>query len=64
MSFLRRGALGVWDFIVGDDWVTAAGVVVALGATAAIAGAGVSAWWVMPVAIVAILCLSLRRAAR
>jgi hypothetical protein len=56
--------LGVWDFIVGDDWVTAAGVVVALGATAAIAGAGVSAWWVMPVAIVAILCLSLRRAAR
>ena len=63
MSFLRRGVLGVWDFIVGDDWVTAAGVVVALGATAAIAGAGVSAWWVMPVAIVAILCLSLRRAA-
>ncbi|MGI8573469.1 MAG: hypothetical protein ACR2L9_12705 [Solirubrobacteraceae bacterium] len=62
MSLVRRTGLAVWDFIVGDDWITAAGVVVALGATAAIAGAGVPAWWVMPVAIVAILALSLRRA--
>jgi len=62
VSLVRRTGLAVWDFIVGDDWITAAGVVVALGATAAIAGAGVPAWWVMPVAIVAILALSLRRA--
>ncbi|MDQ6818958.1 MAG: hypothetical protein M3076_01245 [Actinomycetota bacterium] len=62
MSLVRRTGLAVWDFIVGDDWTTAAGVVVALGATAAIAGAGVPAWWVMPVAIVAILALSLKRA--
>lgn len=62
MSLVRRTGLAVWDFIVGDDWITAAGVVVALGATAAIAGAGVPAWWVMPVAIVAILALSLKRA--
>ena len=62
MSLVRRTVLAIWDFIVGDDWVTAAGVVVALGATAAIAGTGTPAWWVMPVAIVAILALSLRRA--
>jgi hypothetical protein len=62
VSVARRTALGIWDFIVGDDWVTAAGVVVALGATALIAGAGAPAWWVMPVAVVAILALSLRRA--
>jgi hypothetical protein len=59
------GALvSVWDFFVGDDWVTAVGVVAALGATALIAGATSSAWWVMPIAVVALLALSLRRAAR
>ena len=60
ISFLR----GVWEFVVGDDWVTAAGVVVALGLTAIVAGAGVAAWWVMPPAVVGLLALSLRRAAR
>jgi len=60
---VRAAALWVWAFVVGDDWVTAAGVVVALGVTAIIAGAGAPAWWVMPVAVVALLVLSLRRAA-
>jgi hypothetical protein len=54
----------VWEFVVGDDPLTAFGVVVALGATALIAGAGAPAWWVMPVAVLALLALSLRRAAR
>lgn len=64
MSRLRAIALGAWEFIVGDDWVTALGVVVALGVTAIIAGAHATAWWVMPVAVVGLLVLSLRRAAR
>lgn len=62
-NVLVRAVLWVWDFIVGDDWVAAAGVIVGLGLTAAIAGAGASAWWVMPVAVVALLAISLRRAA-
>ena len=64
MSWLVRAALAVWDFVVGDDPFIALGVVVALGATALIAGAGAAAWWVMPVAALALLGLSLRRAAR
>jgi hypothetical protein len=64
MSRLRAIALGVWDFVVGDDWRTAAGVVVALGITCAVAGTAVAAWWIMPVAVLLILALSLRRAAR
>jgi hypothetical protein len=60
---IRGAALGIWDFVVGDDWISAAGVVVGIGATALVASAGVSAWWVLPVAVVAILALSLRRAA-
>jgi len=54
----------VWEFVVGDDPVTALGVVVALGATALIAGAGAPAWWVMPLAVLVLLALSLRRAVR
>jgi hypothetical protein len=52
-----------WDFVVGDDWRSAAGVVVAIGATAALVAAGVDAWWLMPAAVAAVLWLSLRRAA-
>ncbi len=64
MNRLKRFVLGLWEFIVGDDWVTAAGVVVALGLTAAVAGTGASAWWIMPLAVVGLLALSLRRAGR
>ena len=53
-----------WDFVVGDDWRSAAGVVLAIGVTAALVAAGVDAWWLMPVAVAAVLWLSLRRAAR
>jgi hypothetical protein len=52
-----------WDFIVGDDWRSAAGVVIAIGVTAVLVEAGVDAWWLMPVAVGGVLWLSLRRAA-
>ena len=46
-----------WDFIIGDDWLAAAGVAVALGVTAALA-----AWWVLPPAVALVLGFSLYRA--
>jgi hypothetical protein len=64
MSWLVRAARAVWDFVVGDDPWTAVGVAVALGATALLAGTGAAAWWVMPLAVVVLLALSLRRAVR
>ncbi len=64
MTRARRFGLAVWDFIVGDDWRTAFGVALALGVTALVATAGVSAWWVMPLAVLGLLALSIRRAAR
>lgn len=51
------------DFVVGDDWRTALGVVVALGITAVFASGGIAAWWVMPVAVCLLLALSLWRVA-
>jgi hypothetical protein len=56
--------LGVWEFVVGDDWRAAVGVALALGVTAVVATTDVAAWWIMPLAVLAILVLSLRRAAR
>jgi hypothetical protein len=55
---------GVWEFVVGDDWRTAIGVALALASTALVAAVGISAWWVMPLAVLGLLALSLRRAAR
>jgi hypothetical protein len=63
MSYVVRAARAIWDFVVGDDPITALGVVFALGLTAAIAAAGAAAWWTMPAAVVALLVVSLRRAA-
>ena len=57
------GAFG-WDFIVGDDWRVAVGVVAALAGTAGLAAARVPAWWFLPVTVLVLLGVSLRRAIR
>jgi hypothetical protein len=64
VSATTSALLAVWEFVVGDDWRTAVGVVLALALTAAIAGAGVAAWWVTPLAVLALLALSIRRELR
>jgi hypothetical protein len=61
---VRAAALAVWGFIVGEDWRTAVGVVLALALTSLVAALNVAAWWVMPLAVPMILALSLRRASR
>ena len=48
-----------WDFVVGDDWVAAAGVVAGLALTGALA-----AWWVLPFVVALVLAITLVRAAR
>jgi hypothetical protein len=64
VSRVRGFGAFVWDFVVGDDWRTAVGVVVALGVTAVAAGSGVTAWWIVPVATLGLLVASLWRAGR
>jgi len=64
VSWISRSFLAVWEFVVGDDPLTALGVAGALGVTAAVAGTGASAWWIMPIAVVLLLALSLWRASR
>jgi hypothetical protein len=60
-----RNFLRFWyDFIVGDDWIVAAGAVLALVVTALLTQRGVNVWWVMPGAVVVLLAASIGRETR
>jgi hypothetical protein len=55
----------VVDFVFGDDWRMAAGVAVALLATALLSRlTAISSWWLVPLVVAVLLALSLRRALR
>jgi hypothetical protein len=64
MKWLGRFGRFWWDFVIGDDWLVAVLVAVAIGATAVLAAASVAAWWLLPLAVPLVLWLSLRRAIR
>ena len=61
---MKRFGAFWWNFIVGDDWRVAAGIALAFALTALLATTSVPAWWLLPVAVAAVLWLSLRRVAR
>ena len=64
MLYLKNFLLFWYDFIVGDDWVIAAGVVIALVVSALLARRDLNAWWLMPVAVALLLVISLWRETR
>ena len=53
-----------YDFVIGDDWVLAAGVVLALAVTALVASVSSTVWWIVPAAIAVLLPLSVWRGTR
>src|SRR5882762_2393698 len=53
-----------WDFVVGDDWRVAVGLAAAIALTWALERGGVSAWWLLPLAVALLLSGSIRREAR
>ena len=64
MSHLGAFGRFWWNFVVGDDWRIAAGIVVAVGITWALSHNGVNAWWLLPLAVAVLLAASLWRATR
>ena len=63
MKQLRSFGAFWYDFIVGDDWRLAAGVVAGLALTAILVHvARVNAWWAILVVALATLVWSLHRA--
>ena len=61
---LRRFGLFWYDFIVGDDWRIAVGVVITLAIAALAAHAGLAMWWFVPLAVAGLAAWSLHRATR
>jgi hypothetical protein len=59
---MRRFATFWWDFLIGDDWRLAAGVLIAIGATVLLQRAGLDPWWLLPPAVALLLMRSLWRA--
>ena len=53
-----------YRFIVGDDWTIAATVLVTLVVIALLLRAGLQPWWLLPVVVIVVLGVSLRRARR
>lgn len=65
LSRLRAFGAFWYDFIIGDDWRVALGVASALAATYLLSHhSTLATWWIVPVAVLALLPLSLRRAIR
>jgi hypothetical protein len=62
LDFLRSFVAFWYDFVVGDDWTVAAGVLVLLVVCGGLAHLGVAATWlVMTLGVAAILGFSLWR---
>jgi len=64
MRFLAGFGRFWWDFIVGDDWLVAAGLLLAVVLTWLLSHNGVNAWWLLPAAVALLLAGSLWRATR
>lgn len=64
LRWLQNFALFWYDFIVGDDWTVAAGVIVALALTGLLVHVHASAWWLPPIAVILLLGASVWRVAR
>ncbi len=55
MNFLVRFGAFWYDFIVGDDWTVAVGVVVALAITALFSQMHIVGWIWLPLAVMVLL---------
>jgi len=63
-SWIAAVAKFLYDFIVGDDWTVAAAVGIGLIVSAILNVNNLPAWWLIPVIVVVMLGVSLRRASR
>jgi hypothetical protein len=64
MARLRGFGMFWYDFIVGDDWKLAAGVVLGLVGTALLSHTALPSWWLLPAATVLLLSISIWSVAR
>jgi hypothetical protein len=61
---LRSFGEFLWDFVVGDDWITFVGIVLALALTALLAETTDAVWWILPLTVLGLLGHYVWRVAR
>ncbi|HEX3828770.1 MAG TPA: hypothetical protein VHV82_16015 [Sporichthyaceae bacterium] len=62
MRALRAVLEVLRDLLIGDDWRITVGIVAVLGLSSLLAHHGLPAWWLPPVAVVALLGGTVRAA--
>ena len=55
MKWLAQFGKFWYDFLIGDDWRVALGVVAALAATYGVSRTSIPAWWILPAALAVLL---------
>jgi hypothetical protein len=58
MKWLAQFGKFWYDFIIGDDWRIAVGVVVTLAGVFVLAHHGANWWWLLPLAVAGLLTIS------
>jgi hypothetical protein len=64
VKYIARFGRFWYDFVVGDDWRLALGVVITTALVAVAAHHGANWWWVSPPAVAALLTMSVVKATR
>jgi hypothetical protein len=59
MKWLEQFGRFWYDFIVGDDWRIAVGVVVTVTGVFIAAHHGLNVWWLLPIAVALLLAVSI-----
>jgi uncharacterized membrane protein HdeD (DUF308 family) len=58
MNWLAQFGKFWYDFIIGDDWRIAVGVVATIAGVFVAAHDGVNSWWLLPLAVAVLLAVS------
>jgi hypothetical protein len=64
MTSLRTFGRFWYDFIIGDDWRLALGVTASIVLVLGVAREGADLWWLLPLAVAALLSASVNKATR
>ena len=64
MKWLAQFGKFWYDFLIGDDWRLAVGVVITISCVFFVAHHGLNGWWLLPLAVALLLVISVTHEVR